>query len=116
MPLLQFFAVHPVFHYDNYFLPRRRALFFYLLQHVDDVPGRTVIEATHRPAVSLAELGGSKVVAVDGRTRDIVGLCVEGRPAEIPRGDETRIRDCPQLEGEQQDGNEGPHFALPVQL
>jgi hypothetical protein len=45
-----------------------------------------------------------------------VGLCVERRPAEIPCGDETRIRDCPQLEGEQQDGNERPHSALPVQL
>lgn len=100
VPSLKLFTVHAVSHRDGRLIALQRTFLFHLLQHVDDMLWRAVIESSFGPTVSLPELGRTQFAAIHDRCGHIVRLNVKRGPAEISGGDEARIGNRPKLKRE----------------
>ena len=64
MPFLQFLSVDAVLHCDRRLVTGAALFSSSLLQHVDNVLRRSVVEALLRPAIPLTKLGCRQLVPI----------------------------------------------------
>lgn len=90
LPDLLLLSIHSISHHNTGMILSAVRLFV-ALHDIDHVLGRPVVSADLRATVTSAYLVGLQQPAADVYLQTIVGLGVEGRPAEISRWDESRV-------------------------
>src|SRR5438309_2525726 len=111
-PLPGLLSIHAILYDDRGRFTEPGAFLFDLLQHIEHVLRRAIVEAARRSAISLPEFGGGQLLPVHRSGGDIVRLRVVRSPAEISRGNEAGVDNGAELEQEQGDRDQRAQHCL----